>query len=379
MSRKIRLLFVIDNVSYGGGEKVFSLLMRGLPADTYELFCASLPRGRFYEEIKDHCRFLPLDLGNRFDLLNIGRLKKVMIENGVTLAHSQGARADFYCAFAAAAAGVKAVSTVAMPVEGFDAGFLRKRAYLLLNSLAEKKISGFITVSKRLETALISGHGIPASKVSLIPNPVDLAEFDPANFNAGPVMEKFSLRGKLVLGALGRLEWQKGYPGLIKALAIMLEKEPELRTKLLCLVAGAGRLGPDLKKQAEAAGLAGNMVFCGELSSVRDFLGALDIFVMPSLLEGQPLALLEAMAMGKAIVATDIPGISETVESGQEALLVPPDDPVRLAEAILKITHDAETAAGLGGNARKRAEAFGLSAYIERHEAVYSELSGSGK
>jgi len=219
-----------------------------------------------------------------------------------------------------------------------------------------------------------SGHGIPASRVTLIPNPVDLAEFDPANFDARPVIEKFSLRGKLVLGALGRLEWQKGYPSLIKALAITLEREPGLREKLVCLIAGAGRLGPGLEKQAEAAGLAGNMVFCGELSSVRDFLGALDIFVMPSLLEGQPLALLEAMAMGKAIVATDIPGISETVAAGVEALLVPPDDPARLAEAILKITHDAATAAGLGRNAREKAGTFRLSGYIERHESVYFAL-----
>ncbi len=373
---KIKILFVIENEAYGGGEKVFSLLLRGLPADRFELFCASLPRGRFYEEVKGHCSFLPLDLTNRFDFRNIGRLKKMMIENGINTAHSQGARADFYCAFAAAAAGVTAVSTVAMPVEGFDVGFLRKRAYALLNSLAEKKISRFITVSRRLEADLVSGHGIPASKISLIPNPVDLSEFNPENFDSAPVIEKFSLRGRLVLGALGRLEWQKGYPCLIEALALMVEKEPGLKEKLICLVAGAGRLGPDLKKRTEAAGLTGNMIFCGEISSVKDFLGALDIFLMPSLLEGQPLALLEAMAMGKAIVATDIPGINETALGGHEAVLVPPGDPRQLAEAVLKLVHDAPFAAGLGRNARKKAALFGLPEYISRHLKVYSEPPG---
>lgn len=379
MKRKIRLLFVIDNATYGGGEKVFSLLIRGLPADKFEIFCASLPCGRFYEETKSHCLFLPLDLTNRFDFRNISRLKNMLVEHGIDIAHSQGARADFYCAFAAAKAGVTSVSTVAMPVEGFDVGFLRKRVYTLLNSLAEKKISRFITVSKRLETALVSGHGIPAPKVRLIPNPVDLAEFDPENFDAGPVIEKFSLRGRLVFGALGRLEWQKGYPCLIEALALMLKKELQLREKLVCLIAGAGRLGPELKEQAEVAGLAGNMIFCGEISSVRDFLGALDIFIMPSLLEGQPLALLEAMAMGRAIVATDIPGISETVVAGKEALLVPPGDPLRLAEAVLGLVHDAPRAAELRQGARKKAALFGLPEYIKRHEAVYSTLPGLEK
>ncbi len=376
MDRKIRLLFVIDNSVYGGGEKVFSMLLRGLPAGRFELFCASLPRGRFYEEVKELCRFLPLDLTNRFDFRNIGKLKRLMLEHGIDLAHSQGARADFYCAFAAAGAGVKAVSTVAMPVEGFDIGFLRKKIYALLNSLAEKKIARFITVSKRLETALVTGHGIPAARVSLIQNPVDLAEFDPGNFDSGPVIEKFSLRGRRVLGALGRLEWQKGYPCLIEALALMLEKEPGLRKKLVCLVAGAGRLEPDLKKQAEAAGLACNVIFCGALSPARDFLGALDIFLMPSLLEGQPLALLEAMAMGKAIVASDIPGISETAENGKEATLVPPGDPARLAGAVLGLLHDAPRAKELGNNARKKAALFSLSDYIDRHIEVYQETTG---
>jgi len=374
MTQKIKLLFVIDNACYGGGEKTFSLLMRGLPADKFEIFCASLPQGRFYEEVRERCCFLPLDLTNRFDFRNIGRLKQMMLEHGIDLAHSQGARADFYCAFAAAKAGVTSISTVAMPVEGFDVGFLRKRVYTLLNSLAEKKISRFITVSRRLETALVSGHRIPAPKISLIPNPVDLAEFNPENFDAGPVIEKFSLRGRLVLGALGRLEWQKGYPCLIEALALMLKKEPQLRERLVCLVAGAGRLGPELKEQAEVAGLAGNLIFCGEISSVRDFLGALDIFIMPSLLEGQPLALLEAMAMGKAIVSTGIPGISETVVDEKEALLVPPGDPRRLAKVVLELVHDASRAAALGRSARTKAALFGLPEYIKRHEAVYSTL-----
>ncbi len=376
LKRKIKLLFVIENSVYGGGERVFAQLIRGLPQDDFEVYCAAGPDSRFYDEVKGHCRFLPLALSNRFNLRNISRLKKMIMENGVDLVHSQGARADFYCAFAAAAAGVKAVATVAMPVEGFDVGFLRKKIYSLLNSLAEKRILRFITVSKRLETALISEHGIPASRVSLIQNPVDLTEFDPSNFDSGPLIQKFSLRGRRVLGALGRLEWQKGYPCLIEALALMLEKEPGLREKLVCLVAGAGRLEPDLKKQAEAAGLAGNVIFCGALSPVRDFLGALDIFLMPSLLEGQPLALLEAMAMGKAIVASDIPGISETAEDGKEAALVPPGNPVRLAGAVLGLLHDAPRAKELGNNARKKAALFSLSDYIDRHIEVYQETAG---
>jgi len=275
----------------------------------------------------------------------------------------------------AARAGVKALATVQMPVEGFDVSAIKKAAYLFLNSFSEKKLSRVITVSDPL--AALLRKKIPL--VDVIPNPVDLAEFSPSNFNAAPVIEKYGLRGRLVVGALGRLEWQKGYCHLISALALALRKEADLKEKLLCLVAGSGSLEAKLKEQAEKSGLGGNILFCGEVAEARDFLGAIDIFVMPSLLEGQPLALLEAMAMAKPVVASDIPGIAGTAAADQEALLVPPADPALLAGALLRLLHDAEAAARLGRNARKRAEAFGLPLFLERHEAVYAGMTGPGK
>lgn len=374
MTQKTKLLFVIENAAYGGGEKTFSLLIRGLPKDKFEVYCASLPRGRFFSETKDHCRFLPLDLTNRFKLGNIGLLKKMMSGNCIDIAHSQGARADFYCGLAAEKAGVKAVATVAMPVEGFDVGFLRKRIYGLLGSFAARKLSGVITVSDKLAALLRKKHG----RVETIPNPVDLHEFNSSDFNAGPVIERFRLRGRLVLGTLGRLEWQKGYEHLVSALALLIEKEPALKEKLVCLVAGSGSLEAKLKRLSEAAGLSKNMIFCGDITGVGDFLGAVDIFVMPSLREGQPLALLEAMAMAKPIVASDIPGISETVVAGHEALLVPPANPGRLAETLLRLLRDTPAASALGRNARSKAERFGLPEYISRHENFYAGLFKEG-
>lgn len=371
VKKKTRLLFVIDNEAYGGGEKTFSLLIRNLPPEKFELFCASRPQGRFYGETRGHCRFLDLDLSNKFDLRNIGRLKKLMLDNAIDLAHSQGARADFYCGLAAAGAGVKAVSTVAMPAEGFDVGFLRRRAYGVLASFASGKLSGVVTVSAYLAARLRKKH----ARVELIPNPVDLAEFSPENFDAAPVIEKFGLRGRLVAGALGRLEWQKGYSCLISALGLALEKVPSLKEKMVCLIAGSGSLEKKLKRQSEKLGLSGNLIFCGDVAQARDFLGALDIFVMPSLREGQPLALLEAMAMAKPVLASDIPGINETALAGHEAVLVPPSDPAALAGALVKLAQDASSAAALGRNARKKAEQFGLPAYISGHEKFYSAFS----
>lgn len=373
MADRLKLLFVIENSCYGGGEKTFSLLIRNLSKDRFGLLCAAIPSGRFYDEVREHCRFLPLDLTRRFSPGNIGRLRSMMLEHGVDIAHSQGARADFYCALAAAKAGVKSVATVAMPVEGFDVCAARKVVYSALASFAARKNTAAVTVTPGLAEKLRRLY----RRVELIPNPVDLAEFSPSNFNAAPVIEKFGLRGRLVLGALGRLEKQKGYACLLAALKIAFEKAPELRARLKCAIGGSGSLGERLKAQAAAEGVADSVVFCGEIGSARDFLGAADIFVMPSLQEGQPLALLEAMAMEKPVLASDIPGISDTA-SGGEALLVPPVDPAALADGLIRLASDMPAAIAMGRRARKKAELFGLREYVAAHEALYPALVAQG-
>lgn len=373
--RKIKLLFVIENAAYGGGEKVFSLLIRSLAAEKFEIFCTALPQGRFYEETRGHCSFLPLDLSRRFNFGNIGLLRKMMTDNGINIAHSQGARADFYCALAAAGTGARAVATVAMPVEGFDVCLPKKLAYMALNSFAARKTAAAITVSATLVARLRGRYPL----VELIPNPVDLSEFNPSNFDAGPVIERFGLRGRTVIAALGRLEWQKGYPHLLAALKSLLGRAPEFKEKLVCLIGGTGSFEKKLKRQAETSGLAGNVIFCGEVPNARDFLGAADIFVMPSLREGQPLALLEAMAMAKPIAATAIPGINDTADGGKEALLVPPADPEALAGALLELLRDIPGALSMGAKARAKAERYGLPDYVAAHESFYLKLSGEAR
>ncbi len=375
MTARTRLLFVIENAAYGGGEKSFSLLIRGLPAEKFEIFCAALPEGRFYEEVGGRCRFLPLDLRNRFDLANIGRLRAMMNEHRIEVANSQGARADFFCALAARGTGVRVAATVAMPVEGFDVCWPKKAAYKALAAYAARRTAAAITPAADLVKRL--GGRYP--RVELILNPVDLAEFDPANFDATALLERYGLRGRLVLAALGRLEWQKGYPHLLDALKAALDAEPGLRGRLACLIGGCGSLEGELKRRSEALGLDDTVIFCGEVSGVRDFLGAADIFVMPSLLEGQPLALLEAMAMAKPIIASDIPGIREPVEGGRAAVLVPPADPAALAGAIRKMASDMGAGLALGRQARQLAGRYDLPRFIAAHDVFFRELAGGGK
>ncbi len=365
------MLFVIENSCYGGGEKTFSLLVRGLPKDKFEIFCASRPTGRFHEEVRDGCRFLPLDLSNRIDPRNIGRLADIMRGNGIDVAHSQGARADFYCALAAARAGVKAVSTVAMPVEGFEVGRLRKKIYLALNAFAEKKITRFITLGGVLRDLLVEGHGVPPGKVDMIPNP---AVLDGVPGPGDAVRGEFGLKGGSVIAAAGRLVEQKGFDILIDALELLGGSAPGILGEVKCVIAGAGPLEARLRRRA--ASLGNRIVFAGFRDDMRGFLSSADLFVLPSRSEGQPLVLLEAMSLAKPVLAADLPGIKEIIEDGINGVLFRTGDPAALAEKLEAILADRQAAARMGGRAAETASRFTLGSFLAAHERVYRELTG---
>jgi len=370
MKRRIKLLFVIENSCYGGGEKTFSLLLRSLPKEKFGLYCAALPEGRFYEEVKEHCRFLPLDLSCRLNLLNVGRLKTMMTENGIDVAHSQGARADFFCALAAARAGVRAVSTVAMPVDGFDVGFLRKKLYLALNAAAEKRTHSFITVANYIKQLLVERHGIVAGKVDVIPNPAVLDGGQ--GFDASRVIAELGLRGHIVLAALGRLENQKGFDILLEALPLLAKSRPDLFEKIKCVIAGSGSLETDLRRLA--APLGDKVVFAGFRNDVRDFLAAADVFILPSRAEGQPLVLLEAMAIGKPVLAADLPGVTEIVTDGANGALFKSEDPAALAERLAALLSDPAGACRIGASAVVTASRFTLDSFLIGHEEFYVKV-----
>ncbi|MGD9642475.1 MAG: glycosyltransferase family 4 protein [Elusimicrobiales bacterium] len=370
MKRRTKILFVIENACYGGGEKTFSLLIRALPKEDFGVYCAALPSGRFYDEVKDHCRFLPLDLSCRLNLRNIGRLKKMMAENGIDVAHSQGARADFFSALAAAKAGVRAVSTVAMPVDGFEVGFVRKKIYLALNAVAEKRTHSFITVANYIKELLVQRHGIAGGRVDVIPNPAVLDGGQ--GFDASRVINELGLRGRIVLAALGRLENQKGFDILLEALPLLGKTRPDLFEKIKCVIAGSGSLEADLRRRA--APLGDKVVFTGFRSDVRDFLAAADVFVLPSRSEGQPLALLEAMAIGKPVLAADLPGVKEIVTDWANGALFKSGDPAALAERLAALLSDPAGACRMGAKATEMASRFTLQSFVEGHETFYRKV-----
>jgi glycosyltransferase involved in cell wall biosynthesis len=173
-----------------------------------------------------------------------------------------------------------------------------------------------------------------------------------------------------VVGSVGRFEPVKGYDTLLEAAALLRTRQP----KVQFLLAGEGKEESRLKRLAKELRVEDRVFFLGWQQEIPEILSALDLFVLPSRNEGMGRALVQAMAMGKPIVATRVGGVPEVLGEGEAGLLVPPDDPVQLSQAIEQLLTDRELARKLGEGGKRRAPAYSAERMVAEIESLYETL-----
>jgi glycosyltransferase involved in cell wall biosynthesis len=181
----------------------------------------------------------------------------------------------------------------------------------------------------------------------------------------------------LLVGTAGRLTLQKGQKYLLEAVAILLDRHPHLRFYIV----GSGELEQELRRIIEQLSWCRQRIsFLPERADFSDLLAATDIFVMPSLWEGMPYALLEAMAAERPVICTNVCGLDEVVKDGENGLLIPPADSRALAAAISRLVTDRALRKRLGAAARKTVqERFRLEEKLEMLAQLYRDLAAAGK
>jgi glycosyltransferase involved in cell wall biosynthesis len=173
-----------------------------------------------------------------------------------------------------------------------------------------------------------------------------------------------------VVGNVANFKAAKDHPTLLRAAARVREAIPEVRFLLI----GQGPLEPESRRLAADLGLDGTVVFTGFRTDAQRLLAGLDVFALSSTYEGLPIALIEAMALGRPAVATRVGGVPEVLADGVQGLLVPPRDPDALADGLLKLLGDPELRARMGAAGRERAAHFDIRKAVRRMEQVYTEL-----
>ncbi len=245
----------------------------------------------------------------------------------------------------------------------------KRWAHHALYTGGARYVDGFIAVSEDTKSSIRETMaGVPENKIRVIFNSVDLERY------RRPV-DRDAVRDALgippdapVMIVVATFKEQKGHRFLIEAAAPVVEAFPDLRI----LLVGDGELRRDMEARTKAAGLENTILFLGTRSDIPELLAASDIFVLPSLWEGLAMALVEAMASCKPIIATMVSGTTQAIENEKTGLLVPPGDPQALASAMVRVLERPEWAKQLGEAAGLKVEReFSAAKQVEDHLRLF--------
>jgi len=256
----------------------------------------------------------------------------------------------------------------------------RNKKYLRLRRICRPFISRYIAVSSHLASWLIRQVRAAPDKVVNICNGVDAKFFAPS---PGPVVRlpDSPLEGPdiVVIGTVGRLVPVKDQLTLVKAFASLIDRAPEHRQRLRLALVGEGPQRGDIQEAVTGLGLDELVWIAGQRRRVDQVLKMFDIFVLPSLNEGISNTILEAMATGLPVIATDVGGNPELVDNGETGFLVPAGDAEAMARAINRYVADPELTSQHGRNGRQKiVRHYSLDVMVDRYLAVYDDvLSGT--
>lgn len=364
---KVKVCLVIPTLVQGGAEKQLCLLAENLDRSRFDIDVIVLTHSGVYE---DRLRAAGVSLhfiGKRakFDPWAYRRLSRKIRQLGPDIVHTWLFAANAYGRWAAYRNGVSGIIGGERSVDPW------KSAWQLAIDRRLAKISSCIATNTSAVTNFYSTKGIPADKFTVIPNAV-----------LSPVkqrLEKSELFTRLgiparskVVGAVGRLWAQKNYRELIWAAELLHAAYQDVWFVIL-------GDGPDLKRLQHDRDLAGakdSVRFAGHRSDATELLSAFDVLWNGSLYEGQSNTILEAMAQGIAVVASDIPGNRDLVVNDETGFLYKIGDVETLTKRTNLLLLDDELARRLGNAAQQRVQdEFSLEAMIERHEQLYLEVA----
>ncbi len=303
---------------------------------------------------------------SRWDIAGIFKLASLMRAERIKIVHTH--------MYASSIAGMAAARLAGIPGKVVNMHSLHEwhsRRRILIAAKLFGYADKIITVSNAIGCDLARRLRLPPDKIITIHNGVDLARFEP---KSAVCIGKETLgikKNELVIGAVGRLVAFKGFKYLLRAFHTVSARRSD--TKLV--IVGGGELKDKLMQEAQLLGIADKVIFAGRQEDVIPYLSSFDLMVMPSITEGLPNALLEAMAMGKPVVASNVGGIPEVIEDKVSGFLAPSKDSQELALAVETLLADKELRLNVGQAGRRRVEKFfSIERVYKQTVSLYKEL-----
>ena len=351
--RKLNVLQVCDHLGWEGSrmhgvKRLFAWMIPRFDPARYNVSLVSLRRKDLSEETLDS---YGIDITylhkSKFDPATLPALLKVIDRKQIDILHLHGYGAT---TFGRLAGGMKRIPTIVHEHANLTATPWFQQA---ADAMLEPKI--------------------PANKVKVVYLGVPLEEFSrprSAEEIAGARRELGLAPEDFAVGTVTRLHDSKGNSFLVSAARLVLDQRPQARF----FVVGEGPLRADLEQQAQQLGLGDRFVFSGFARDVARVVSAFDLSVFPSLWEGTPLTVFEALAMGKTILATDADGLVDVLTSGHDAVIVPKRDASALAAGIVRLMDDPVERDRLGAQARISGQQYDIAAFVRKMEQLYELL-----
>jgi sugar transferase (PEP-CTERM/EpsH1 system associated) len=370
------VLHLIYRLAIGGLENGLVNLINRMPPERYRHVIVCLTDATDFQRRleRDDVRVLALHKRAGHDTRIYAQLWRILHQLRPHIVHTRNLPTMEY-AVLAAGAGVpgRIHGEHGRDIYDLDGSKLK---YHLLRRLVKPCVHRYITVSTNLADWLVRTVGVGRDKVAQIYNGVDMQRFVPrSNRHQGIGPENFAPPGTFVVGTVGRMEAVKDQLTLVRSFLHLLQTVPHARKRARLVLVGAGPLRDASLQLLRDAGVAHLAWLPGERHDVPAIMQALDLFVLPSLAEGISNTILEAMAGGLPVIATQVGGNPELVDAEHTGMLVPPTDPVALAEAIGTYLDDVERCRLHGLAARQRVEAhFSMQAMVDHYLHVYDAV-----
>jgi glycosyltransferase involved in cell wall biosynthesis len=276
--------------------------------------------------------------------------------------HSHGYKTDFYGRIVASLAGIPIVSTCHLWTKSTKA----LRVYARFDAVMLRRFDRVVAVSEPILQELKCAK-IPDRKLVHIPNGILAAQFN----SAPPAYRSLFPRNTFIFGAAGRQVAAKGFDILLQAMSQIAGLVPRARL----LIAGDGPKLEMHREMARQLGIQDKVVFLGRCEIMPEFYASLDTFLLPSLDEGLPIALLEAMASARTVIATDVGSVSSAVRNHATGLLIAPGNVEQLVSAMLSVVSNQERLSRLGAAARVEIlTKFSSQRMVKRYADLYGEV-----
>jgi glycosyltransferase involved in cell wall biosynthesis len=367
----IRLAYFIDHLKVGGAQRHLVEVLRRLDRQRFVPQVWTLRgEGELISEVENlGVSTQSFGLGNRLqDLRNIRLFAwaiRQLRKERVHIVHCYLSVANVVGTLTALLARVPVLLVSKRSLDSYHKK-VEAWGHWAVNHVADRVVAN----AEAVKEFVIRTEGCPAEKLVVIPNGID-ADFV---LNGARERERAALGlgpQDRVVGTLGRLAWKKGHEYLLQAAAEILQEDPQVTFVLV----GDGPLRQQLEKQARTLGIAPRVKFLGQRLDSQAVISLFDVFVLPSVIEGMPNALLEAMALERPVVVTNVGGNAEVVTDGATGMVVPPRQPTEMAQAVRRLLHDNGLARRLATAGRQAVtQRFCFRQTLHAMETLYEAL-----